>query len=78
MLRQIITPSEPIYTIQLPKEMVGKTIEIIAFEIGETQHKPEPSDRVARLKRIKEITQKSLVDLSNFKFNRDEANNYDE
>ena len=34
-------------------------------------------DRAARLAEIQSITGNIHIDLSNFKFNRDEANNYD-
>ena len=36
------------------------------------------TDRTARLAEIQSITQNIHIDLSNFSFNRDEANNYDE
>jgi hypothetical protein len=75
MLREIITPSEPSFTMRLPEEMVGKTVEVIAFEINE--QKPVP-DKVQRLMEIEDLTKTTLVDLSAFKFNRDQANNYDE
>lgn len=77
MLRQIVIPSGSSFTLQLPDNMVGKTVEIIAFEIKEADKQIE-TNKAQRLKEIKEITKGSLVDLSNFKFNRDEANNYDE
>jgi hypothetical protein len=79
MLRQIITPSEPSFTLQFPNDMVGKTVEIIAFELKEVNSEPlnNEKDKMQRLKRIKDITKNSLVDLSNFRFNRDEANNYE-
>ena len=81
MLRQIITPSEPSVTLQLPYDMMGKTIEIIAFEIEGQSNKPQAGDdddKILRLKRIEDLTRDKLVDLINFKFNRDEANNYDD
>ena len=81
MLRQIITPLEPSFTLQFPSDMLGKTIEIIAFELNEQPGKPPISndaDKLLRLKRIEDLTKDKLVDLSNFKFNRDEANNYDQ
>ena len=78
MLREIITPQNPVVTVRLPDEMVGKTIEVIAFEIDSEIAKTDSSTKEERLKRIEELTASSLVDLSNFKFNRDEANNYDE
>ena len=60
---------------RLPEEMVGKTVEVIAFEIDE--RKP-PATKAQRLLRIEELTKSSLVDLSGFKFDRDRANDYDE
>ena len=81
MLRQIITPLEPSFTLQFPADMLGKTVEIIAFELKEQTDSPQlnnDSDRILRLKRIEDITKDKLVDLSNFKFNRDDANNYGE
>lgn len=44
MFRTIITPKETTLTIELPDQMVGKSVEVIAFEIekkGETVVKPE-------------------------------------
>ena len=79
MLRQIITPLESSFTLQFPSDMLGKKIEIIAFELQEQTDKTQASndtDKMLRLKRIEELTKDKLVDLSNFKFNRDEANNY--
>ena len=36
------------------------------------------NDRAVRLSEIQSITKDINVDLSNYRFNRDEANNYDE
>jgi len=54
--------------------MVGKTVEVIAFEIESKVEMNDVPTKEERLKRIEELTASSLVDLSNFKFNRDEAN----
>ena len=35
------------------------------------------SERLSRLSEIQSITEKIRIDLTNFRFNRDEANNYD-
>ena len=75
LLREIITPTESSFTMHLPKEMIGKTVEVIAFEINGQEQTP---DKEQRLKEIDTLTKVSLVDLSNFKFNRDKANDYDE
>lgn len=74
MLREIIKPPKASFTMRLPEEMVGKTVEVIAFEINDETI----PDKMARLKEIEDLTKSSLVDLSNFKFDRDQANNYDE
>ncbi len=73
MLREIITQANPSVTLQLPEEMVGKTVEVIAFEINEVKN---ITTRAQRLTQIKDLTKNSMTDLSKFKFDRDEANNY--
>ena len=75
MLREIITPKKASFTMRLPEEMVGKTVEVIAFEINDAGAK---RTKAQRLLEIEELTKSSLVDLSGFKFDRDSANNYDE
>jgi len=74
MLREIIKPQKARFTMRLPEEMVGKTVEVIAFEIDEA--KPM-STKTQRLEKIEELTKSSMVDLSGFKFDRDSANDYD-
>jgi hypothetical protein len=75
MLREIITQANSSVTLRLPKEMVGKTVEVIAFEINEDKN---TLSRAQRLGQIEALTKPTLVDLSRFKFDRNEANNYDE
>ncbi len=60
---------------KLPEEMVGKTVEVIAFEITE---KKSVLTKEQKLKQIEDTTKNSLVDLSSFKFDRDAANDYQE
>lgn len=38
MYRQIITPKNTKFTLQLPAEFVGKTVEIIAFTLLDTSN----------------------------------------
>jgi len=73
MLREIITPKKASITVRIPEEMVGKTVEVIAFEI---ENKSLVPTKAQRLLDIEELTKTSLVDLSNFKFDRDKANDY--
>ena len=76
MIREIVVPDENTYLLKLPDNYVGKSLEVIAFEINEPYPFAEVDNKEERLKKIKELTGNSLVDLSNFTFNRDEANNY--
>jgi hypothetical protein len=73
MLHEVIIPTNQDITLHLPKEMVGKTVEVIAFERNEVK---QASSKAQRLIQIEELTKDTLVDLSGFKFDRDEANNY--
>jgi hypothetical protein len=73
LIREIIYPTENNYTLRLPDEMIGKQVEVIAFEIEKTPQKIA-SDKMERLSKSLD---KLKIDLSNFKFNRDEANDYE-
>jgi hypothetical protein len=73
LVREIIYPTENKYTLRLPDEMIGQEVEIIAFKIEE-KPKKVVSDKMERLSKSLESLK---IDLSNFKFNRDEANDYE-
>lgn len=72
MIDQIIIPRKEVIKLRIPKEMIGKTMKLIAFEISGLDNTEQ------RQREIEELTQNSLIDLSNFVFDRIEANNYDE
>lgn len=74
LIREIIVPTDNTYLLKLPDEMIGKQVEVIAFEI---EAKPV-IDMEERRKRLHKSLADLKVDLSDFKFDRDEANNYDE
>lgn len=57
-------------TITLPEELLNKEVEIIAFEL---QHN-DASDRGKKLAEAKAFFKTVAVDMSGFKFNREEAN----
>lgn len=68
MYREIIIPTNTKQTIELPVEFVGKQIEVIAFPIEEKEdNQPETEDAF-------EFWKKHSIDMSNFKFDRSEAN----
>ena len=79
MLREIITPKEASFTMRLPDEMVGKTVEVIAFEIDQISPPKRPQDieKSKKIETIDKALSKHRVDLTAFKFDRDEANDYD-
>ncbi|MEC5143145.1 hypothetical protein [Chitinophaga sp. 212800010-3] len=67
MIRTIIIPNQQTISFDIPKDYVGKQIEVIAFakDEGFTEKKP--------LK--KKVTFSALsIDTRGYKFNRDEAN----
>ncbi|WP_342086938.1 hypothetical protein [Dyadobacter sp. OTU695] len=74
LVRKIIVPATDSYLLTLPKEMVGKQIEVTAVEVGSSI----PVDTDARMKKINDSLSNLKVDLTNWKFDRNEANNYDE
>lgn len=75
--RQIITPSQDNINIPVPNEWKGMEIEVIAFPISASEYPKKEKSIAERRKEIDEIFDKHLISLANFKFDRDEANNYD-
>lgn len=73
LVRKIIVPTTDSYILTLPKDMVGKRIEVTAVEVGATAL----VDLDARMKKINDSLSNLKVDLTNWKFDRNEANNYD-
>ena len=70
MYRAIITPKETTLTIELPEQMVGKPVEVLAFEIEKNQ----PTVKKPSAKQIKEFYSAYQVDMTGYTYNRDEAN----
>ncbi|WP_194973161.1 hypothetical protein [Aquiflexum lacus] len=80
LIREIIVPTGNSYTLTLPDEMIGKRVEVIAFELNKDVLVNDETkiDQNQILSDIREIFKGNLLDMSKFKFNRDEANNYNE
>lgn len=82
MFREILVAQGNSLTLDLPDDLVGKPIEVLAFALP--TDKPEMEKEISeeemarRVADIRAIVAPHRVDLSNFKFDRDEANNYDE
>ena len=80
MIRTIVKPSKNSLTLQLPDDLVGKTVEVIAFEIDQdvsTSPDKKQLDKGKRMQQIEKGLSNYRIDLSGFKFNRDEANDYE-
>jgi len=80
MIREIVESAENTYTLNFPDELIGKKVEVIAFEIEETKIniEVETFDREQRLKDIRErYAQLPRISHENYKFDRDEANDYE-
>lgn len=77
MVRTILKPTKKSLTISLPGYLVGKVIEVIAFEVNPDAPGMAEQDRIKRIKSISEGLNKYRIDLSDFKFDRDEVNDYD-
>lgn len=79
MIRTILKSTKNSLTLQLPDDLVGKTIEVIAFEIDQV-NPPKKFQDIEKSKKIEAIDKalsKYRVDLSGYKFDRDEANDYE-
>ena len=70
MLRQVITPTNENSTISVPSEFYGKEVEILMFPYNKTKTNQNNDS-------IDAIFDKHLFSLANFKFDRDEANDYE-
>lgn len=76
-MRKIIIPTSTTFMLTLPEEMIGKEIEVVASEVKAPRMLTE-LEKEQRMQAVKAVFKDYRVDLSNFKFNRDEANNYDD
>jgi hypothetical protein len=89
MYRQIFIPTEQNSYVAIPREWYGQEVEIIAFPIAKEQEKPQPPVDYTDIQQVLKMTSKKDVqkikkifanyqfDMKDFKFDRDEANNYE-
>ena len=78
MIRTILQPTKNDLTLRLPDNLIGKLVEVIAFEIDKpTDIEKTNIDKNARISEISRRLHKHRADLSDFKFSRDEANDYE-
>ena len=78
MYRTVFTPTEKdnMIPFNIPREWYGRNIELIVFPLDIT-HTPLRETARKNERKFKAIPSKYLFDTRNFKFNRDEANDYE-
>jgi hypothetical protein len=70
MLRQIMVPSKENSTISIPAEYYGTEVEILVYPF----YRKKANQNLGS---INDIFDKHLYSFGNFKFNRNDANNYE-
>lgn len=72
MIREIVKPAGKTYTLNLPDDMIGKTVEVIAFEIEKNADPVHGPKNVADIK--SKYSKYPPISHEDYQFNRDEAN----
>lgn len=77
MLRQIITSDKKEFVLTLPDDLVGKVVEVIAFEIDEVEPKETSISKEAKVSRLNDLLKDFTINSGGYKFDRAEANDYE-
>ena len=78
MIRTILKSSKNNLTLQLPDDLVGKMIEVIAFSIEDTKSTiKDIATKEERVALVKNKLKKFTFNSGGYKFDRDEANDYE-
>jgi hypothetical protein len=76
MITQIIEPTSNIFNVQvqIPDDLIGKKV---AFSYEQEEFTEAPKQATNNIESIREIFKDCRVNFGNYKFNRDEANDYE-
>lgn len=78
MIRTILKTNKNSLTLELPDDLVGKVIEVIAFSVEDVTKVVEDSiPKEKRVALLKDKLKNFSFNSGGFKFNRDEANDYE-
>lgn len=79
MIRKILVPQERKLVLELPEEFIGKEVEVLAFELRQKEDDIDPSTltKEERIAHLKKKLEPFTTDMSEFKFDRNEANDYE-
>lgn len=76
MIRQIIIPKKKIYQLEIPESLIGKRIELIAFEIEEPEKK-ESWPKISKEELYKKFEGFTFNSEGQYFFSREEASDYE-
>lgn len=78
MVRQIVIPDTTRLQIDLPEDYLGEPVEITAVRLNEKPSSPTTdAGKQARIARLEKALEGYRVSLKGYKFDRDQANDYD-
>ncbi len=78
MIRKILKSDKNSLTLELPDDVVGKMIEIIAFSVEDAKIVANNTiSKEARIAALKDNLKKFAFNSGGYKFDRDEANDYE-
>ncbi|MDX2188544.1 MAG: hypothetical protein SFY32_01660 [Bacteroidota bacterium] len=72
MFREVIVPTKENHIIDIPSEFFGQKVEVVIQKTNQSFISKE-----ARLLSIRDVFDGKRIDLSKYKFDRTEANNYE-
>jgi len=76
MVREIVKSAKQTYTLNIPDDMIGKTVEVIAFEINSDESVlTQPANSSQEI--LNRYSQYPAVSHKNYRFDRSEANDYE-
>jgi hypothetical protein len=78
MIRTILKSDKNSLTLELPDDLVGKMIEVIAFSVEDnTTTVKDTTPKKARITALKNKLKNFTFNSGGYKFDRDEANDYE-
>ncbi|QEC79163.1 hypothetical protein [Mucilaginibacter ginsenosidivorax] len=75
MIRRILKSNKNWLTLELPDDLVGKMIEVIALSV-ENAAVEDPTSKEIRITTFKDKVRNFTFNSGGYKFDRDEANDY--
>ena len=78
MIRTILKSNKNSLTLELPDDLVGKMIEVIAFSVEDVKViAKDTTPKEARVAALKDKLKNFAFNSGGYKFDRDEANDYE-